>query len=256
MNIEAVVVTHNNGPTIAACLDSLLACHILVTVVDTASQDATVRIVKGYKKIRLIELHKNAGFASAANRGASTVNSEYIFFLNPDAVLPHDAREIIGKALYEHPVMGIMGFLLCDNAGQVETNSWGKRVTPLRLLTRKYKQQVLVKQATRVGWVSGGAMVVRRDVWEAMSGFDEQFFLYWEDVDLCRRAWQAGFSVWLYPHLRIKHQRGSSFKSLDEKMRFYDASADRYFRKHYSFFIWGTYYLLRKIYRYLGFRGI
>jgi N-acetylglucosaminyl-diphospho-decaprenol L-rhamnosyltransferase len=85
-----------------------------------------------------------------------------------------------------------------------------------------------------VGWASAGALLVRRAAWQNVGGFDEQFFLYWEDVDLGRRLKTAGWEIMVLPRPGVIHRRGASLSSGAERRALYDQSADKYFAKHYA----------------------
>lgn len=253
MTIQAVVVTHNSAGTVGACLSSLASNSIPAIVVDNASTDDTVVQVNKHSYLYLKENKKNEGFALAANQGAELTTADIIFFLNPDAYLLPDSLNTIIKTFQNFPRAGVIGFLLCSKKGLAELNSFGSRITPMAMLKRKFAKNMVPKQATKVGWVSGGAMAVRAPVWQALGGFDKDFFMYWEDVDLCERARRAGFDVLLEPAVRITHERGASLKDQDQKTALYDASTDRYFKKHYSWIIWGIQHIVRRLYRRLGF---
>lgn len=231
MSIGAVVVTfHTPTEQLQACLASLQQNGITDWRVVSNDQN-------------------NIGFAAASNNGARQLTNEFILFLNPDAQLLPNSIHLPLSYLSSHPKIGIIGPLLYSQNFVYETKCYGQPVSLWSLFRRRFTSDQLPANPQAVGWVSGGAMLIRRAVFEELSGFDSSFFLYWEDVDLCRRAWRAGWSVHLLPAWRVPHRRGASLSDQATKTRLYDKSADNYFRKHYSKPIWLFQRYLRFLYR-------
>lgn len=248
--IDTVIVTYNNAATIARCLASLPK-DCAPVVVDNASQDATSAAVLKAG----VALHKqahNTGFAAASNLGASVGEAPYIFFLNPDAYLAAASLAPALHYLEDHASAAALGFQLVSPAGKVEM-SFGSPVSFISLFTSRRRASLARRDApaspTEVGWVSGGALIVRRSAFENVGGFDPQFFLYWEDIDLGKRLSLLGWRLVYFPGIQVVHERGGSLASITQKTRLYDESADKYFRKHYSRVIWLTQHLLRRLYR-------
>lgn len=242
--IGVVVVTYNNEKTIEATLRSLLAQRISdIVVVDNASTDNTVKRIQSARTIKNTE---NRGFAVAANQGANNLTNPYILFLNPDAELKSSLISAL-EMFAQDSKLAIVGLLLENTLGKPELFSYGLEPTLGHMITRKFISSV----ARQPQWVSAGAVIVRRTAWEELKGFDERFFMYWEDVDLCRRAHERNWKIALAPTIQVKHIRGVSHKDLLQKTAIYDSSADRYFKKHYPWYIWGMQHFWRKIYRLL-----
>lgn len=239
MNTGAVVVTYQTpNRLLQSCLTSLHSNHI---------QD--ISVVANTKK-------NNPGFAAAANIGANQLSTDYLIFINPDATLKPGACLTAQNYLVSHPPVGIVGLLLRSGSGHPETRSFGAPVTPFSLFTRHFLPSRLPQKPTPVGWVSGGALMVRRALFTELGGFDPQFFLYWEDVDLCRRAREAGWQVVLLPQTRVLHQRGGSLSDNRHRTKLYDQSADKYFRKHYPEMICLMVRSARSLYRLLSPRAL
>lgn len=243
----AIVVTHNNSVHIERCIKSLRGEVCEVIVVDSGSTDDTSIKVRAMG-VRVIEVGENIGFAAASNVGARQAKSPYVFFLNPDAWIVAGRLSKAESYLDAHQDVAIAGFLLEDKNGSPEHYGYGASTSFLSLLkkvpiTHKRLDPVCV------GWVSGGAMVVRSTDLIELNGFDEAFFMYWEDVDLCRRAQYVGRRVVHFPLITIRHERGGSSSGETTKTYQYDRSADKYFRKHYHTPIWLLQWILRRIYR-------
>ncbi len=254
MTIGAVIVTHNSKDYIGTCVIGLRHEGITnIVVVDSASTDTTLQDLK-VLDVHVIVLSENRGFGYAANIGAQHMNTDYVLFINPDAYIDAGAVGRVQRLLAQTPKAGIVGMTLQDKQGVQELSGHGYEPTLIRLLFRKlvsWLHSVIPRRdrgihvAFRADWVSGGAMVVDRKLFSHIGGFDEQFFLYWEDIDLCRRARKAGYSVWMHPQARAVHARGASHADMAVKTRIYDMSADKYYKKHYPTHIW----LLQKIFR-------
>lgn len=251
VSVGAVVVTHNSAATLPVCLMSLerAGCQPIV-VVDNHSTDQTTVLAGGFP-VQLVGNDQNIGFAAACNQGVNQLTTPYVLLLNPDAQLTPSAVALAQQYLVDHPAVGVIGFYLCDRFGAPQQDSFGDEVTPWSLLTRKLQRQQRVTKPRRCGWVSGGAMLLRREAFTAVRGFDEQFFLYWEDVDLCRRLRAAGWDVVFLPSAKVLHHRGASSADAREKTAQYDQSADRYFEKHYSTMICRLHRFWRRLYRFL-----
>lgn len=255
MNIGVVTVTHNNTDDIAQAIRSALVQGIKnIVVVDNASSDDTQGIISRLP-VKVLCNESNEGFASAANTGAQMLNTEYILFLNPDTQL-HDSIRSAVDYLSSHRGVAVLGLSLRSERGNIEKYSFGGKVTPVSMVTRWFQkflvQESSLKNPMVVGWVSGGAMIVRRSVFDEIGGFDPRFFMYWEDVDFCRRIADGGHTVVYFPTVQVYHRRGSSLRDNREKARLYDESADRYLRKYYPSLICLVLRYIRHLFRFLS----
>lgn len=251
MNTSSVVVTYNSAASLQNCLDSLRLNNIQeIIVVDNGSIDNSVKIAQA-AGVRVIQNSENKGFGAAANQGAALCTNPYILFLNPDAVLDKKVIEDVETSFKNNLIAGAIGLHLVDNKGISERDNYGSEVTPWLLLTRHFISGLKVTKASSVAWVSGGAMCVRRVSFQAVHGFDTHYFLYWEDVDLCRRIrHELQQQIIFLPTARVIHQRGASLKDNRYKTKLYDASADRYVQKHYSALICHLLRFVRRLYRF------
>lgn len=250
MTIGTVIVTFRTPVHLMReCLTSLQqnGCHQVVVVANDRADD--VRALAAAQRAHYCAPAANRGFAAAANLGAGQLKTDLVLFLNPDAALESGALARAGSYLATHPACGIVGLLLTSPRGTPEPRAFGAKVTPLSLIARRFTATTLPAQPQPVGWVSGGALLIRRALFTRLHGFDEHFFLYWEDVDLCRRASILGLPVVVLPNARAVHQRGASLRDAALKTALYDASADKYFRKYYAPWICRSLSSLRFLYR-------
>lgn len=249
MNTGVVIVTYNSEKTIQACINSALSAGgVDIVVVDSNSTDGIASSIQGLPA-KFLALPKNKGFGYAANAGVNILNTNYVLFLNPDARLQEGALFSMVKVLENGKNRAAVGGMLVDAQGVPEEHVFGEVVTLLTMITRRFRNPKHLMHPLSVGWVSGGALLVRRQIFQDIGGFDEDFFLYWEDIDLCRRIKNAGFEIYIDPNAIIFHDRGGSSDDPYKKTALYDASANRYFQKYYPPILCHLYRIVRTIYR-------
>ena len=210
-DLDVVIVNWNGGVLLASCLASLAAVEdaggVQVIVVDNASTDGSTAAPPALPRpLRLIRNRENQGFGRACNAGAALGTAPVILFLNPDTRVDRDALRRARAALLSDPRTGIVGARLIDEAGETQ-RSCARAPSPLGMLGRALALDRigLVAPHFLMDWdhaedravdqVMGAFLMVRRDLFAALRGFDERFFVYYEDVDLCARARAAGFAV-------------------------------------------------------------
>lgn len=249
MNIGVAIVTFNNQTDIASCVGSIRSEGLdTIAIVDSGSSDNTAQEIS---KLGCVyeQADVNRGFGYSANKAAALLNTEYVLFINPDAHIQKGAISHITQTFQHYPNAGIIGVLLCDSSGNAESMAYGDEPTITKMITRHMARKKVPKVPFFVDWVSGGAFLISKKVFDEVSGFDESFFMYWEDIDLCKQVREKGYKVLMDPLAKVIHSRGGSNMQDAEKKRIYAESADRYFKKHYAWTIWRLQRLLRKLYR-------
>jgi len=218
---SVIIVTFNNQTTIRSLLNSLIkkASAKEIIVVDNHSSDQTSEIVKKFK-VNLIRLDKNIGFSRANNLAAKMAQSEYLIFLNPDSELLHKGSlESLIRNLSVHPEYGLVGpkFIMSDGTTQLTV-----RHQPT--LLRAFKEYILAEkgsydfynpECTRlcsVESIVGAGMVIKKYLFDKFGGFNEKYFLFYEDLDLCQKVLKLGLKVGYLPTVRLKHIVGVSTK--------------------------------------------
>ena len=208
--VDAVIVSYRSAATLRGCVAPLAALpDVHVTVVDNASPDASADAVAGLG-VDVVRSPRNGGFSYGCNLGAARGQAPYLLFLNPDARIDADSLAALRASLDSVPAAGLAAPRIIAEDGSL---AWSLRRFPRhrstfaqalflhRLRPLAAWSDELVRDPAayeRPGapdWVSGACMLVRRSAFEAVGGFDEDFFLYCEDTDLCRRLWEAGHSV-------------------------------------------------------------
>jgi N-acetylglucosaminyl-diphospho-decaprenol L-rhamnosyltransferase len=240
--LSVVIVNFNSASLLERCLDSLSSYASsdaleIVVVNNDARETETLVSLKERFSFTLHHAPENPGFGKASNLGARLTQGETLLFLNPDTTWLRGDIFAAARQLSSSPSTAIVGFRLLTPEREVQSWSAGVEITLWDILrnnlslpqSRKLWSSPVVCSAA---WVSGAAMLVRRDVFETLGGFDETFFLYFEDVDLCRRARQAGKDVLYFPDLTFLHIGGKSSSSSQKQKHYFYASQDIYFQKH------------------------
>jgi len=186
--------------------------------------------------IRIIESKKNVGYGAANNIGASQAFGEYLFFLNPDTILLDDSLRTMIYYLDKHQDVGIIGpRIFCHYRKSSQPWTCGKKTGLLSIIFKNtINKPWNKKHAVNVDWVSGTALLTRKSLFEEIGGFDKNFFMYFEDQDLCLRIKQAGKAVIYYPHSTIIHYDGKSWNSGFSKKSSFFRSQSYFFKKHHG----------------------
>jgi GT2 family glycosyltransferase len=231
MRLSIIIVTYNSRKDLDACLSSLAehppAIASEIVLVDNESTDGTPAYVRErWPRIRLIEAGGNLGFARANNLGIRQSAGDLVLLLNPDTSVPAGAIDGLAAALQAHGGTAVVGPRIVDADGRAEL-SFGRMISPWA----EFRQKVLVRgssgspgplrsvvermtrRSKRVDWVSGACLLAWRRDLEAAGLFDERFFLYTEDVDLCASIRRLGRAVEFVAGVTIVHRRGRSGSS-------------------------------------------
>lgn len=187
-----------------------------IVVVDNHSPShPAVRQLQRMEGVVLRRFSRNHGFARAVNRGCQTGASGWVLLLNPDVSVPDgfldEALSLVERLSESEPEVGVVGFRLRNADGSRQASSGPFPTLSntvaglLRPRSRRKCRHHDGVERQRVAWVTGGCLLVRRECFDQLGGLDESFFLYYEDVDFCRRAVEAGWGVWYDPSLEVTH---------------------------------------------------
>ncbi len=254
-DVLIIIVSFNTCEMTLACIDSVF-CEtqqhsIEVIVVDNASGDGSGEAIRArFPDIRLIASEKNLGFAAANNLAAREARGKYLLLLNPDTVVLDGAIDRLVDFAEEHPEAAVFGGRTVFGDGPLNATScwraptlWGLFCRALGLDTN-FRNSDFFNRGAYGGWqrdsvrevdiVSGCFLLIRREIWEELGGFDPEFFMYAEDWDLCMRARKAGYTCLFCPDAEIIHYGGASEPVLDEKMVRLIETKVRLCRKHRS----------------------
>lgn len=234
MDLSVITVTYRSASSILLSIDSVLRqrnVSLEIIVIDNASPDNTVEILKPFgSKIRLIENRENIGFGKGCNQGFAAAQGKYPYFLNPDAELVGiDALSALCRAMDDNPQWGIAGTRVIREDGEIEPPS----------LSYPDQNRVSVDFSPlpgKIAWVIGASMVVRREPFTKLGGFDPAFFMYGEETDLCLRARRAGYEIGFIDNAQVRHIGGASEQGKDpyEVWLRRTRGLHQFWRKHYS----------------------
>ena len=252
----AIIVTHNSGEAITACLEALSREDCDIVVVDNASQDSTVQRIEevvAWHQLRLLANDRNRGFAAAVNQGAQEATGDVLLLLNPDAIAEPGAIKALLKCVEASQAGAVGGALLREDGHPARGLTFRRLPTvtalvyeallinqlwPGNSVNRRYRcLDADYSQPQQVEQPAGACLAITRDAWNAVGSFDESFFPVWfEDVDYCQRLLDQGVTVVYCPQARFRHSGAHSVGQLffrDKQVLWY-GNMLRYARKHFS----------------------
>jgi len=222
--VSVVVVAADSGPTLRDCVRRVLACNVPLEMilVDNASGDgipqAIARAHESDARLRVIYNHANLGFGPAVNRGVAQAHGKSVLVLNPDCLIDNATLQRLIDTLATHPRAGVIGAVVCDENGVPDPASYRRDPLLQRSLNTMFNRPgegvnmegPIPHALVEVEAVSGALMLLPRRVFDYLAGFDEDYFLHCEDLDLCRRVRDASYKVMLAGDVRVLHGKGSS----------------------------------------------
>lgn len=251
MRLALVIVNYNTREDLRACLGSARR-HLrdaAVVVVDNGSTDGSREMVReDFPQAVLVENPGNPGYAAACNRGIAATREPYVFILNSDVEFVADGLEGVLDYLDRHPEVGALGPMVLNSDGTTQmscrrfpsmlenaVHAFLGDLWPGNPCTRSYQMKGLCRdEPCAVDWVSGAAMLLRREASRSVGGFDESYFMYVEDVDICWRLRKAGFEVVYDPSFRLVHHIGRTSSQQSVRMLYeHHRSMFIFFRKRY-----------------------
>ena len=247
MKFSVVLVNYHSWPYTLRCIDSLYGTGYEDFEVVVVVNDQTTAPEIPYP-VRLIRNPENVGFARACNQGVIASDGEYVALINNDTLLEGDFFESLQSFFDENPRVGVAGTRVVDAEGNLQLTArkelsfvsglLGRTSLLTRLLgpknplvRRLFPAAEELIEPTIVDWVSGTCMIIRRRTLEEIGLLDERFFMYFEDADLCRRAWEGGWLVYYLPQVEVLHHSGVSTRKA-RYIWYFHKSAFLYHRKY------------------------
>jgi GT2 family glycosyltransferase len=231
--LSIIIVNYKSEKYLAKCISSIkekiLGVEYEVVVVNNDIH-LEASLPSG---TRLINTGKNIGFGAACNLGAKNAQGEVLWFLNPDTeIISEKITELIQE--FNNENVGTVGPRLVDEKNNTQEWIAGKEITIFSTLLnnlgyRRDKKIWESEVSIECAWVSGAAMFIKKDIFQKLGGFDEKFFMYFEDIDLCRRARQWGYTVSYFPGYAVRHFGGGSFGSKIRQKKDYYTAQFKYF---------------------------
>lgn len=256
MKLSIIIVNWNTRELILQCIDSIMKSapylDFEIIVVDNNSSDGSVEaILNSYPSVKMVANDTNAGFAGGNNQGIVLSKGDYILLLNPDIVVHNNALQKMVAFLDDQVYAGAVGALLYNPDGTVQRHGmygyppslvqvvlFRTMLFPISnrvmFLSAKFWEPLDLERTREVEHLPGACIMVRREVLNNIGKLDENFRIWFEDVDWSVRIKEAGFKLYLYPEATMTHYCGQSFKiwnNLTYKLRF-NTSMYHYFLKH------------------------
>ncbi|HPA25321.1 MAG TPA: glycosyltransferase family 2 protein [bacterium] len=225
MKLSIVILNYKTKNLVRECLTNILALNLKLTheiiVVDNNSQDGLEKMIsEEFSEVKFFQTGENKGCGAGNNWGVKKAWGEYVLIINPDVVVLSNSIEKLVNFLDNNQKVGLIApkLLYPNREDQPSRYRFPKFYMPVFIRTelgllKKGKEKIGnyfmedVKNNTpqAVDWVRGASFLMRRDLWQKINGFDERYFIYLEDTDLCRRVWLAGFEVWYLPEAEMIH---------------------------------------------------
>jgi GT2 family glycosyltransferase len=252
--LDVVIVAYRSRELLRRCLESLRdhppSAPMRVIVVDNDSRDGTSEMLaSAFPEVELIESPTNLGFAAATNLGAARGKAPYLLALNPDTEVTPHALDTVLATMRTHDDVAVVGPRLVREDGSLDHASKRSFPTPLSALghftgaarRRRVRGELAAYRAPDVqsgpvDAVNGAFMLMRRDVFERLGGFDEGYWMYMEDLDLSYRLARAGWLSWYEPEVTVKHVKGGTVEG-ERSPRLvwhFHLGMYRFYRAHYA----------------------
>jgi N-acetylglucosaminyl-diphospho-decaprenol L-rhamnosyltransferase len=246
--ISIIIVNFNGLQYTRQCLETIFQYHaqqnIEVIVVDNNSSDKSQsELTRLFPQITLISLPENRGFGAANNIGAQKAKGDLFFFVNNDTLFNNEAIESLGAILSSQHQYGMIGPKLL-NGDRSFQRSFGKFPTlKTEFLTKNGAEsypepsieEMASSQPIEKDWITGAAIMIKRELFEMIGGFDEHYFMYFEDIDLCKTLNERGYKTYYLSSVTMIHLGGKSYGKKNERVLFeYRRSQLRYYDKHNS----------------------
>ncbi len=258
--VSVIIVNYNAGATLSRCVSALLDAGRIaeLIIVDNASSDDSLELLRDHRQIAaangvtmtVLPMATNLGFATACNRGAEQAGRPWLLFLNPDCFVQPDTAERLMGVLVDHPTTGLLGAMMCDADGKPQRANRRREPSPWRSLMTltglaRWEQRWRVLQGVEhppsdvftdwqpVDAVSGALMLMPASLFSELGGFDEGYFLHCEDLDLCRRIREAGYTVAVAGKIDVVHLQGVSSRRTPVRVHWFKHRGMlRYTRRH------------------------
>jgi len=263
MDISVIIVNYNVRYFIEQCILSIIDAsknlNIEIIVVDNNSSDNSCQFIqKNYPQIKLISNKINVGFAKANNQGVKIASGKYILILNPDTVIAEDTLEKVFEFVERKTNLGITGVKLIDGSGNFLPESKRGIPTPrvsfnklfgisTKQTGKYYAAHLQENESGVVDVLVGAFMFLQKSIYNEVKGFDEDYFMYGEDIDLSYKVLKKGYLNYYYPETKIIHYKGESTKKDIIYLKYFHNAMKIFYKKHFR---------LNKIYDFLMSLGI
>jgi GT2 family glycosyltransferase len=232
-DLSIIIINFNTKELLRDCLSLIFkktkGLNFEVVVVDNCSIDSSVVMIKEeFPQVKLIENKKNLGFAKANNQGSKIAQGEYLLFLNSDTLILNNALKHLVKYMKENSEIGLIAPQLLLKNKTLQPDAFGPEPTLWQLTYGRFLK------TKRIDWLSGAALMIKKDLFKKIGGFDENFFMYYEDIDLSKIVRGIGYEIATCPEAKIIHLVGQSIKRNRQRKMLYYQSQSYFYKKHYG----------------------
>lgn len=241
--LSVIIVDYKSKEYLDSCLQSIIG---------DSKNSKTQPLTSNTEVIVVNNNENNIGYGAGCNKGARKAKGKYLFFLNPDSVVLDNSLKKMIDFMQEHPEIGVLGPRLYNSEKkdcQLSFCRFPDPLTsifvfsPLKSLWKEnpfwkryiYSKKLNSEEPVEVDTISGAAILVRKDIFKRINGFDEGFFLYFEENDLCKRIKKLNKKIVFYPNAEIVHFGGKSTAEFNDKDKVFRQSRLKYFKKYYPF---------------------
>lgn len=253
ITISVIIVNYHVKKELLACIASIKATtpkvsYEVIVVDNDETKDLANDLLKQFPDVVYVP-SSNKGYGQGNNVGVKKAKGKYLFFLNPDTQLLTNCLDLLTTFLNKHKDVGIVAPLLYDKKKNIFPLQGTRELTPLRALfslsfiSKLFPHNPVLKEYWMADWditkhkevsvVPGTAFVIRREIFKKLNGFDEKFFLFFEEFDLCKRV-KEQWKIIMYPKAKVLHHWGASTKERKDIEKVFTESRFYYFRKNYG----------------------
>lgn len=251
----SIIFVYYNTPkeilnAIRSIKDTVKKIRYQIVIVDNNSKIPLPKQILNVKNVKVIKNKKNEGYGKGINIGVKNSNGKFILLVNPDIVFLKDSINLMLKKMEKSPNIGILSPLYMDVHGKRLKNISSFPLLPRAIFAFSILHDIFpgnifskqywltdtdVSKEQSVDVVGGACMIMKRSVFNDLKGFDESFFLYFEESDLCLRTKKLGYNVVYYPQSKIIHFVGRSLADKDKIEKYFESSRLRFFKKYHNF---------------------
>jgi N-acetylglucosaminyl-diphospho-decaprenol L-rhamnosyltransferase len=246
--VTFVIVTYRSCDIVAGALDAVRTSWEAgiadCIVVDNASDDGTAEFVHAkYPWVHLIRSEENLGFGCGCNLGFQLVHSPYVLFLNPDAAIELSGVRVMLEVMHRRPTAAVVAPAINESGESWQSAGLMTTIGTLIRSSAGFRDpfpdaRIIISGETafRTSWVCGAVMLIRSESFRQVGGFDPQFFLYFEETDLCRRITQQGGGIWATGEAIARHSAGHSARATNQTLTS-NCVSEHYFRSRFRYLV-------------------
>lgn len=256
--LSIIIVSYNDARHLVPCVASISRKFQKVDweiiIVNNDENRDICQLPLDFSKIKIIDHRKNVGFGAAINLGAKEAGGEFFLILNPDTEIVSDNASLVLDEFSKNEKLGIIGAGILDGEGRKQEWSAGKEISLYDLIRNNLgvsRSRPIWNSPRKIvcDWVAGTVLFIRKDLFEKLGGFDERFFMYFEDMDLCRRVRSSGKEVLFFPEFEIIHGSGKSYEDKRLQKKHYYDSMEEYLKKNHGVLSWWLVKAVRKLFK-------